>query len=590
MPRLSTEKINEIRQSVDIVDVIGQYLPLERKGRNYVTVCPFHDDTHPSMSISPEKQIFMCFVCHHGGNVFTFLQDYLKISYIEAVKMVASMGHVDLGDFANYDHQPKINQELEPFYLMHEEANRIYKHFLTTKVAILAKDYLTDRGITQDIINRFDIGYAPDKNILIDAFEKSGYSKMQAFASGLVIESYSPFDRYKDRIMFPLHNSDGRVVGFSGRIYKKSQDEAKYMNSPESKIFIKGDTLYNYHRVKNIVKDKENIIILEGFMDVIALYKASIENAVAIMGTALTSGHLTLLKRLTKNIVLCLDGDQAGQNAMIKCIDELVLHGFHVSVVVIPDSMDPDEFLNSRGKEELVTLFNRPISSIEFKMNYYYERINTDNYEDRKQYLESMVHLISQLDDEIDKVYYSEQLEKKSGFSKDVIHSLLKKEKMIQPVRINKPITYQSSKKIIDKYQKAERELLYFMMRDKKYAMQYEAKAGYMFDHINRIIASYIVDYYRQYVVLEVADLISQIDDEEIVKTILEIASLNLPDLKDNQAIDDYIRIIQEKMKMERVKQLENDLSHTLDDIQKSKIALEIIQLKREINDSKEKE
>ena len=585
MPRLTSEKINEIRQSVDIVDVIGNYLPLEKKGRNYVTICPFHNDTHPSMSISPEKQIFMCFVCHHGGNVFTFLQDYLKISYIEAVKMVTSMGHVDLGNFTLYEGQKKVNQELEPYFQMHEEANRIYKHYLSTKPAILAKDYLTDRKITQDIIDYFEIGYAPDKNILMSAFEKSGYSRMQAFASGLVIESKIGFDRYRDRIMFPLHNSDGRVVGFSGRIYKKSQNEAKYINSPESKIFVKGETLYNYHRIKELVRDKENIIIVEGFMDVIALYKAGIENTVAIMGTAFTFEHLTMLKRLTRNIVLCLDGDQAGQNAMIKCIDTLVPQGFHVSVVVIPQGMDPDEFLDKRGRDELLALFEHPISSLEFKMNYYYERTNTDNYEDRKQYLESMVKLINQLDDDVDRAYYSEQLEKKSGFSKEIIYNLLNKEKKVQTVPIKKYVTYQGSQKIIDKYQKAERELLYFMMQDKKYAMQYEAKAGYMFDHINRIIASYIIDYYRQYVVLEVADLISNIDDEEIVKTILEISSMHLPDLKDNQAIDDYIRIIQEKMKIERIKQLEKDLSNTLDDIQKSKIALEIIQLKKEIVD-----
>lgn len=590
MPRLSSEKINEIRQSVDIVDVIGNYLPLEKRGRNYVTTCPFHDDRDPSLTISPEKQIFMCFVCHHGGNVFQFLQDYLKISFMEAVKMVAQMGHVDLGDFTFYENQPKVNQETEPLYLMHEEANRIYKHYLSTKLAILAKDYLTDRGITQAIIDRFEIGYAPDQNILLNAFEKAGYSKMQAFASGLVIESQIGYDRYKDRIMFPLHNSDGRVVGFSGRIYKSSQQEAKYMNSPESKIFIKGETLYNYHRVKETVREKGKIIILEGFMDVIALYKAGIENTVAIMGTALTSGHLVMLKRLTKDIILCLDGDQAGKNAMIKCIDMLVSQGFHVSVVLIPNNMDPDEFLDTKGKDELLALFQKPISSIEFKMNYYYERVNVDNYEDRKQYLETMVQMINQLDDEVDKVYYCEQLEKKSGFSRELIHSLLRKKEIVKPVRINKPITYHSSHKIIDKYQKAERELLYFMMHDKKYAMLYEAKAGYMFDHINRIIASYIVDYYRQYVVLEVADLISHIQDEEIVKTILEISSLNLPDLKNNQAIDDYIHIIQEKMKIERVKQLEEDLANTLDDIQKSKIALEIIELKKEINALKEKE
>lgn len=590
MPRLSSEKINEIRQSVDIVDVIGNYLPLEKKGRNYVAICPFHDDTDPSLTISPEKQIYMCFVCHHGGNVFRFLQDYLKISFLEAVKIVAEMGHIDVGDFSFQEEHHHVNPETEPLYQMYDEANRIYRHYLGTKPAILAKDYLHDRGITQDIIDRFEIGYAPNQNILLSSFEKSGFSKMQVYASGLVIESKAGYDRYRDRIMFPLHNSDGKVVGFSGRIYKKTQQEAKYINSPESKIFTKGEILYNYHRIKDNVRDKGNIIILEGFMDVIALYKAGIENTVAIMGTALTLAHITLLKRLTKNVVLCLDGDQAGQNAMIKCVDALYEQGFHISVVVIPDNMDPDEFLNAKGQDELQALFEKPVSLIEFKMNYYYQRINTDNYEDRKQYLNSMVDMINGLHDEVDKAYYSELLEKRSGFSKELIQRLLLKSKPVKAIKTYQPITYKKTHRLIDKYQKAERELLYFMMQDKKYAMLYEAKAGYMFDHIHRIIASYIVDYYRQYVVLEVADLISQIQDEKIVKTILDISSLNLPELKDNQAIYDYIDTIKEKMKKERVKQLEEDLVNTFDDIQKSKIAMEIIELKKEIDALREKE
>ena len=191
MPRLTPEKINEIRSSVDIVDVIGNYLPLERKGRNYMAVCPFHNDTHPSMSISPEKQIYKCFVCHHGGNVFTFLKDYLKISYIEAVKMVAEMGHVDIHEFDFPEKKVQVDKEKEPFYLMHEEANKIYRHYLNTKLAIGANDYLNDRQMTQDIIDYFEIGYAPDKNILLNAFEKLGYNKMQAFASGLAERTFT---------------------------------------------------------------------------------------------------------------------------------------------------------------------------------------------------------------------------------------------------------------------------------------------------------------------------------------------------------------------------------------------------------------
>ena len=203
MPRLSNEKINEIRQSVDIVDVIGNYLPLERRGRNYLARCPFHNDDHPSMSVSPEKQIYRCFVCSHGGNVFTFLQDYLKISFMEAVKMVAQMGNVDLGDFTFYEEKPHVNQELEPYYLMHEEANRIYKHYLTTKLALEANSYLSQRHLSKDIIDYFNfnskkkpkqidlfIEFSDDENLIVNYLKTNGKQHIDKMSFDLNLKSY----------------------------------------------------------------------------------------------------------------------------------------------------------------------------------------------------------------------------------------------------------------------------------------------------------------------------------------------------------------------------------------------------------------
>lgn len=581
MPRLSSEKINEIRQSVDIVDVIGTYLPLEKKGRNYVAICPFHDDSHPSMSISPERQIFMCFVCHHGGNVFTFLKDYLKIPYIEAVKMVANIGNVDISKYNLESRVKPVDQKLEPLYRMHDEANKIYNHYLNTKLAIQAKEYLNNRKITDEIIETFEIGYAPNNHVLLKAFEKMNFNKVSMFESGLIIEASNGYDRFTDRIMFPLHDASGRVVGFSGRIYKQSQNESKYMNSPESSIFIKGDTLYNYHRVGEEARQAGYIIITEGFMDVIALYKAGIKNAVAIMGTALTHGHLNLLKRLSKTVYLCLDGDQAGRNATIKSIDILLSAGFIVKVVDLPDNLDPDEILDKRGIEELNAVIKRPLSSLDFKMNYYYEITNMDNYEDRKSYLETIAREISRLDDIIDQDHYIQQLEKKSGFSRNIIDQLINQNTAVRIETAEPPkIPKFQNQRLLDKYIRAERDLLYYMMNDKNVAMMYEAKAGFMFNDIYRIIASYIIDYYRQEVVLEVADLISSIEDENLVQNIIEISQLGLPKLKDTKAIDDYIETIKEKTVMVKKEELTKALADTFDPKQKAQILKEIIALK----------
>lgn len=208
---------------------------------------------------------------------------------------------------------------------MHDEANKIYHHYLNTKLALPAKEYLNARSMNDEIIETFEIGYAPNNNILLKAFEKMNFDKIAMYESGLIIENNQGYDRFSDRIMFPLHDASGRVVGFSGRIYQQSQNESKYMNSPESKIFIKGEMLYNYHRAIEEVRQAGFVIVNEGFMDVIALYKAGIKNAVAIMGTALTKGHIRLLKRLSKVVYLCLDGDQAGKKAMIKASDILIM-------------------------------------------------------------------------------------------------------------------------------------------------------------------------------------------------------------------------------------------------------------------------
>ena len=318
MARLPQEKIEEIRQSVDIVDVIGQYLPLTKSGKNYKALCPFHEDSHPSLSISESKQIYMCFVCHNGGNVFTFLQNYLHISWIEAVKLVAELGHVDISQYHLETPKHEVNEQFKDFYKMHEEAGKLYSYYLHTASGNLARDYLKDRGFSEEIIKMFDVGYAPIQNILYTAFQKLGYKEIDMVKSGLVIESNKHYDRFNDRIMFPLHDEYGRIVGFSGRIYKNGQDGAKYMNSPESDIFIKGQVLYNYHRCRDSVKKEGFVYMNEGFMDVIAMTRAGHANTLALMGTALTQGHLRMLRKLTHKVVVCLDGDEAGQNAAYK--------------------------------------------------------------------------------------------------------------------------------------------------------------------------------------------------------------------------------------------------------------------------------
>lgn len=585
MVRLSQEKLNEVRQSVDIVDVIGQYLPLEKKGRNYMAVCPFHDDTHPSLSISPDKQIFMCFVCHTGGNVFTFLQEYLKISYIEAVKKVAEIGHVDLSEYHLDVEKKPIKRENVSLYQMHQEAQKIYSYYLNTKLGLDAKAYLMKRHFDEQLIKEFQIGYAPIDSVLYQSFQKLGFKEIDMVKSGLVIESSHHFDRFNDRIMFPLHNQQGEVVGFSGRIYKPTQDDSKYMNSPESDIFIKGQILYHYHQCREAVKKAGFVYLLEGFMDVIAMYKAGIENTLAIMGTSLTHGHIQAIRRLTNTVYLCLDGDQAGQTAMSKAARQLEEAGIKVYIIILPQGKDPDEIYEADGKNGLLEVLKKTLKPIEFFMDFEYQFIDPQNYDDRKKYLEKICFEIMQIKDEIDRDHYIQLLSQKSGFSYEIIQQKVVGMKSHQQLdNVHQEI--KKTIKIVDKYNKAEHDLLFYMLNNKDVALKYEAKAGFMYNDEYRLIASYIIDYYRQHNQLVIADFINSIKKEELIQTVIEISQSDLPLSCDDKAVDDYILTISANAKKMKKDLLLEQFRYTLDPLQKAKLADEINELREDEKES----
>ncbi len=582
MARLTKEKIDEIRQSVDIVDVIGQYLSLHKKGRNgYVALCPFHNDSDPSLSISQTLQIYKCFVCNKGGNVFTFLSDYLNISYIEAVKKVAEMGNVDLSDYELERTQKPVHTKHAPLYAMHKEAQSIYSYYLDTKLGLEARTYLLSRHFNDDIIKEFQIGYAPLNPVLYNAFERLGYNPIDMVNSGLVLESNQNYDRFSDRIVFPIHNYQGDVVGFSGRIYKPTQDGSKYINSPASDIFIKGQSLYHYHKCKDAVKQAGFVYVLEGFMDVIALYKAGIHNTVAIMGTALTKENIQALRRLSSHIVLCLDGDRAGLSAMSKISLELEKAGFKVEIIILPDGADPDEIYEAQGEIGLKEVLKKKIKPIEFQMDFEYRMIDSSNYEDRKKFLEKICHSIANVEDEIDKDYYIHVLSEKSKFSYDIIKSQVYG---LSGTKKEVPIHREVKKTIalVDKYRKAEHDLLFYMMHDKNVALKYESQAGFMYDNQYRVIASYIVDYYRDHSVLQVADLINSIQKEELIQTVIGIAASELPLPCKEEAIDDYIHTIASNAKKMKKEQLLEQFNYILDPSQKAQILNEILKLESE--------
>lgn len=588
MARLSQEKIDEIRQSVDIVDVMGQYLELHKKGKNYMAICPFHDDNHPSLSISQSRQIYKCFVCGNGGNVFTFIQEYLKVPFVESVMKVAEFGHVDMSGYSLEKRVVKVDEALAPLYDMHAFALKLYMYYLYTQSGKQALEYLRHRGFDDELIKMFGIGYAPDKSILHERFQKEGYTEVAQVKSGLVLENERHYDRFHDRVMFPLYDEFGKVVGFSGRVYKAQDKNSKYMNSPESDIFIKGKTLYNYHRAKEAVRQAGFVYINEGFMDVIAMHRAHHDNCIALMGTALTKDHLRMLKRMTRTIHLCLDGDMAGQAAAMKSSDLLTAQGFEVKIVLLPDGRDPDEILSTEGIEGLDAVLKDTLSPIDFMMAFECSKLDLRNYEDRKTLLVKACEKIAKIEDRIDRGHYITKLSSLTDFPKEIIEEQLLNSSAIiehrEQFSQNHIETIQDQRPILDKYTLAEKNLLFYMLNDRQVSDIYEAKAGFMHNDTYRALAAYIRDYYRTHQTMDIANLIDKIGSSHstLVNALTDIAECSLPLPYQKEVIDDYIARITENTKNIREQELQEQFKNVLAPSAKAEILQKLIDLKKE--------
>jgi len=597
MPRIPQEKIDEVRNSVDIVDVVGEYLELTKKGREYVALCPFHDDHNPSMAVVPQKQIFYCPVCHEGGDAIAFVQKHLKLSYPQAIQEVARMGGVDM---SGYDVRPQaehVDESLAPYYKMYERAQKIYEVLLKSQSGTVARDYLHDRGFDDELVQTFGIGYAPLENVLYRAFEKDGYTQAQMVDAALVMEGRDHRDRYQDRIMFPLWDERGRVVAFSGRIYRTGQGGGKYVNSPETPVFKKHRMLYNYHNAGRPSREEGFVYICEGFMDVIAMHRAGHDNVIALMGTALTKDHIDMIRRLSRKVVLCLDGDDPGRAAALKACDALVNANFGVRLVLLPEGHDPDEILNSEGKEGLDRHLNDRLTPFDFMITHLTGRLNMNNYDDRAKLFDEGVQAISRMKDEKERDVAITSLAALTKFSREMITSKINAPSQnVRPwTSAEGPVMTQirRTERALNRYQISERCLLYYMLQDKRVAEKYKVEVGRMYDDTYRVLASYIVDYYRSHEgVVDVAALSSAIKagggseetTDKLVNTLMGITNMDLPAYSDKEkaAVDDYIKVIKDNARQLDIRRLEKSYRNAENPGTKAAIASQILALKKE--------
>ena len=568
MAYINNEVVNEIRNKTDIVDVISKYVNLTKKGKNYFGICPFHDDHSPSMSVSPDKQIYTCFSCGASGNVFTFVADYEKISFHEAVRLLGEKVGIEVGKSITSD------AKKDDYFDIYNMSNKFYQNSLFTNLGKNAIEYLEKRNIDKETIKKFGIGLSIQKVSLTDYLVNKKYSIDKLIDCGITNDNGR--DIFINRIMFPIYDLNGNPVAFSGRIYN-TRDTAKYVNTKETDKFKKGKILYNYHIAKEQLKKNDSIIIMEGQMDVIRASTIGINNCIATMGTALTKDHKNIIRNMANTIILCFDGDSAGEKATISAIELLEDTDANIKIVRLPDNMDPDEYILKNGKDSFLAQIKSANSLIDYKMELLKKSKDFSNIKDVSSYINSALkELVNEKDDiiiELNLKKISDNFNIEYKTIKDKYNKLIKNKKII--IKEIKP------KNNYNKYDMAENYLIYYMLKDTKVLNMVENRVGYFPNKNIRELSNEIIYYFHKYGIINVADFISYISDrEEIRKTLQDIIAMNIKENFQEKEIEDYIFVVNEYHKEERINNLNKKLKEEKDPLKQAEISMEIMKIR----------
>lgn len=423
----SDEIIDEIRQSSDIISIISDYTALTKKGSSYTGLCPFHNEKTPSFSVSEEKQMYYCFGCGAGGNIITFVMQKENMTFPEALQFLAEKAHIDL-DAAENSAQENGRVSKKAIHLeIYKKAARFYYYSLQTKENEQALNYFYNRGINQEVIKHFGLGYAPaEYNILYQTMKKEGYEDEDLLESGLFLKSKKNgvlFDRFSDRVMFPIFNLNKKVIAFGGRILGEGQP--KYLNSPETILFDKSRTLYGLHIARQM--KYPYYILVEGYMDVIAMHEAGFTQTIASLGTAFTDGHAKLLKRHTEQVVILYDNDGAGKKAALRAIPILRSNGINVKVLQLTDAKDPDEFLKIHGPEEMKKLLDEAESHIWFRIKEIEGHFHLELPDEKVKFLQEVAKLVGSLESSIEQSIYTNEISEKYQINQDALEAEIKR-------------------------------------------------------------------------------------------------------------------------------------------------------------------
>lgn len=571
MARIPREIIDQVRNSVDISDVIGQYVQLKRAGKNFTGLCPFHEEQTPSFSVNAEKQFYHCFGCGRSGNVFQFLMDYKHIGFVEAVQEVAKLGGTTLPSSYTADSAPQqtspVDREQDQLLDLHDKVAQLYHHILlNTPAGEPARRYLQRRGMPRDLIEKFGIGFAPVQRILAPycAQQKLDYQLMRK--SGLFTEDRDGKlqDRFVERVMFPIRNAQGKVIAFSGRLLNTAQtDLPKYLNSPETPIFNKRRTLFNLDLAKKAARDDGRLYLFEGFMDVISAFGAGVENGIASMGTSFTSEQVQIINRTTKQLDICYDGDSAGQNAIDRAISLVQDHQngrLNVQVVQLPAGVDPDEYVQQNGAAKFREyVHDQEETTTDFYLRFLRNGRNLNNQQELMAYLDAVLKEIARLDTPLAQDMYLSKLADEFKLDKAALQGQLRQfqgELHLQPTQPAQ--SYQEQAAIayappvqpttvkIDRTELAEQILLRYMLHDPNVWSHVRAQDHFHFVHekyesLYMVASSYFSEY-GDYTTARFLDYLAAYPDLRTTLSQVEQLTVN-PDV-DMQVIDDCLRTL----------------------------------------------
>ena len=576
MAYISNEEINEIRSRANIVDIISGYLQVSSKGKNYVALCPFHNDHSPSLIISPEKQIFNCFTCRTGGNVFSFVMKYENVSFAEAVSIVAKKVGFNLKNDVFVKSENKYSKDYE----IYEYAMKYYLNNINTTDGSKAREYLLKRGINETIIKEFKLGYSgSSKDTFYKLATNKGWDTETLNKLGLINKvNENVYDTFINRVVIPIENLKGEVVGFTGRIFNGEDNTAKYLNTKETEIFKKSSLLFNYHNAKNYIRDRKSVIVVEGNMDAIKMSAKGFKNVVALMGVALSKEQIDILKRLKVPVILMLDNDNAGEEATIKNGESLINSDVDTKVVRLSGAKDPDEYLEKFGIDAMQNNIDKAIKYIDFKIECLKKDKDLSNMEDLITYVKEVINSINGEDDLTKEIILS-KISKDYAIDIDILKSNLKTEVKKDA---KKEETQEVRDKKLTKYQKASHKVLYYMLMDSKYINLYKNTLGYFKERIERVLASEIVYYESNNGNIDVADFTTTImgseDEYEFLQIILsENGNTSVSDEEFNSCVKAILDIY----KKDEIIKVKGLIASELDQTKKEELVKKLIDLKR---------